>query len=167
MQTLGQFPMVRMRRNRHDSFSRRLVRETTLSPNDLILPVFVQEGEHRRDPIPTMPGVSRLSIDELLEVCQECVDLGVPMIALFPHIEQELKTPDGREAHNPDGLIPRTIKAVKEKFPELGIMTDVALDPYTTHGQDGLIDDTGFIMNDETVEQLVLQSLCQARAALT
>ena len=156
--------MVRMRRNRHDSFSRRLVRETTLSPNDLILPVFVQEGEHRRDPIPTMPGVSRLSIDELLEVCQECVDLGVPMIALFPHIEQELKTPDGREAHNPDGLIPRTIKAVKEKFPELGIMTDVALDPYTTHGQDGLIDDTGFIMNDETVEQLVLQSLCQARA---
>ena len=164
MQTLGQFPMVRMRRNRHDSFSRRLVRETTLSPNDLILPVFVQEGEHRRDPIPTMPGVSRLSIDELLEVCQECVDLGVPMIALFPHIEQELKTPDGREAHNPDGLIPRTIKAVKEKFPELGIMTDVALDPYTTHGQDGLIDDTGFIMNDETVEQLVLQSLCQARA---
>lgn len=164
MQTLGQFPMVRMRRNRHDSFSRRLVRETTLSPNDLILPVFVQEGEHRRDPIPTMPGVSRLSIDELLEVCQECVDLGVPMIALFPHIEQELKTPDGREAHNPDGLIPRTIKAVKEKFPELGIMTDVALDPYTTHGQDGLIDETGYILNDETIEVLVEQVMAQVRA---
>ncbi|MCI5851291.1 MAG: porphobilinogen synthase [Sutterellaceae bacterium] len=164
MQTLGQFPMVRMRRNRHDSFSRKLVRETVLSPSDLILPVFVQEGEHTRSPIPTMPGVSRLTIDELLEVCGECVELGVPMVALFPHIEQSLKTPDGREAHNPDGLIPRAIKAIKAKYPQLGVMTDVALDPYTTHGQDGLIDETGFIMNDETVEQLVLQALCHADA---
>ena len=164
MQTLGQFPMVRMRRNRHDDFSRRLVRENTLTANDLILPVFVQEGERRRDPVPTMPGVNRMSIDELLGVCEEMVELGIPMIALFPHIEQDLKTPDGREAHNPDGLIPRTIKAIKAKFPELGVMTDVALDPYTTHGQDGLIDNTGFILNDETVEQLIEQAMCHARA---
>ncbi len=164
MQTLGQFPMVRMRRNRHDDFSRRLVRETTLSPNDLILPVFVQEGERTRTPVPTMPGVFRLSIDELLAVCEQCVELGVPMVALFPQIEQNLKTADGREAHNPDGLIPRAIKAIKSRFPELGVMTDVALDPYTTHGQDGLIDETGFILNDETVEQLILQALCHAKA---
>lgn len=164
MQTLGQFPMVRMRRNRHDDFSRRLVRENTLTANDLILPVFVQEGERRRDPVQAMPGVSRMSIDELLAVCEEMVDLGIPMIALFPHIDQKLKTPDGREAHNPDGLIPRTIKAIKAKFPSLGVMTDVALDPYTTHGQDGLIDETGFILNDETVEQLIQQALCHARA---
>ncbi|MCI6529670.1 MAG: porphobilinogen synthase [Mesosutterella sp.] len=164
MQTLGQFPMVRMRRNRHDDFSRRLVRETTLSPSDLILPVFVEEGQNRRDPVPSMPGVCRLSIDQLLEVCEEMVSLGIPMVALFPHIEQNLKAPDGREAHNPDGLIPRAVKAIKAKFPQLGVMTDVALDPYTTHGQDGLIDSTGFILNDETVEQLILQALCQARA---
>ncbi len=164
MQTLGQFPMTRMRRMRRDDFSRRLMRENVVTPNDLILPVFVKEGENDREPIPTMPGVFRYTLDELLKVCQECVDLGIPMIALFPVIDDALKTDDGREAANPDGLVPRVVRAVKEKFPQLGIMCDVALDPYTTHGQDGLIDDTGYILNDETVEMLVRQSLCQARA---
>jgi porphobilinogen synthase len=164
MQTLGQFPMTRMRRMRRDDFSRRLMRENVVTPNDLILPVFVKEGENDREPIPTMPGVFRYTLDELLKVCQECVDLGIPMIALFPVIDDSLKTDDGREAANPDGLVPRVVRAVKEKFPQLGIMCDVALDPYTTHGQDGLIDDTGYILNDETVEMLVRQSLCQARA---
>ncbi len=164
MQTLGAYPSVRMRRMRHDDFSRRLMRENVVTPNDLILPVFVMEGKHCREPIPTMPGVDRLSIDELLKVAGECVELGIPMIALFPHIEAELKTPDGREAANPDGLIPRAIKALKQAYPTLGIMTDVALDPYTTHGQDGLIDETGYILNDETIEMLVKQSLCHAEA---
>lgn len=164
MQTLGAFPSVRMRRMRRDDFSRRLMRETVVTPNDLILPVFVMEGEARRDPIPTMPGVSRLTIDELLKVAGECVELGVPMIALFPHIEDELKTADGSEAANPDGLIPRAIKAVKSAYPQLGVMTDVALDPYTTHGQDGLIDETGYILNDETVNMLLKQALCHAQA---
>ena len=164
MQTLGQFPMTRMRRMRRDDFSRRLMRENVVTPNDLILPVFVKEGENDREPIPTMPGVFRYTLDELLKVCQECVDLSIPMIALFPVIDDSLKTDDGREAANPDGLVPRVVRAVKEKFPQLGIMCDVALDPYTTHGQDGLIDDTGYILNDETVEMLVRQSLCQARA---
>ena len=164
MQTLGQFPMVRMRRMRHDDFSRRLMRENVLTPNDLILPVFVMEGEGLREPIPTMPGVFRYSLDELLKVCKEMVDLGIPMIALFPHIEDSLKTPDGREAANPDGLIPRVVRAIKTQYPELGVMCDVALDPYTTHGQDGLIDETGYILNDETIEMLLQQSLAQARA---
>ncbi len=164
MQTLGQFPMVRMRRMRHDDFSRRLMRENVLTPNDLILPVFVMEGEGLREPIPTMPGVFRYSLDELLKVCKEMVELGIPMIALFPHIEDSLKTPDGREAANPDGLIPRVVRAIKTQYPELGVMCDVALDPYTTHGQDGLIDETGYILNDETIEMLLQQSLAQARA---
>ena len=164
MQTLGAFPSVRMRRMRRDDFSRRLMRETVVTPNDLILPVFVMEGEARRDPIPTMPGVSRLTIDELLKVAGECVELGVPMIALFPHIEDELKTADGSEAANPHGLIPRAIKALKSAYPQLGVMTDVALDPYTTHGQDGLIDETGYILNDETVNMLLKQALCHAQA---
>lgn len=164
MQTLGQFPMVRMRRMRHDDFSRRLMRENVLTPNDLILPVFVMEGEGLREPIPTMPGVFRYSLDELLKVCKEMVELGIPMIALFPHIEDSLKTPDGREAANPDGLIPRVVRAIKTQYPELGVMCDVALDPYTTHGQDGLIDETGYILNDETIEMLLQQSLSQARA---
>ena len=164
MQTLGQFPMVRMRRMRHDDSSRRLMRENVLTPNDLILPVFVMEGEGLREPIPTMPGVFRYSLDELLKVCKEMVELGIPMIALFPHIEDSLKTPDGREAANPDGLIPRVVRAIKTQYPELGVMCDVALDPYTTHGQDGLIDETGYILNDETIEMLLQQSLAQARA---
>jgi porphobilinogen synthase len=164
MNIYGSYPTVRMRRMRHDDFSRRLMRENVVTANDLILPVFVQEGSHRRDPVPTMPGVYRLSIDELVKVAGECVELGIPMIAPFPHIEAGLKTPDGREAANPDGLIPRAVKAVKEAYPQLGIMCDIALDPYTTTGQDGLIDETGYILNDETIEMLVRQVLADAAA---
>lgn len=164
MQTLGQFPQVRMRRMRHDDFSRRLMRENVLTVNDLILPVFVKEGKGDREPIPTMPGVVRYTLDELLKVCGECVELGIPMVALFPAIDPSLKTPDGLEATNPDGLIPRVVRAIKKAYPELGMMCDVALDPYTTHGQDGLIDQTGYILNDETVQMLIGQALAQARA---
>ena len=164
MQTLGQFPQVRMRRMRHDDFSRRLMRENVLTVNDLILPVFVKEGQGDREPIPTMPGVVRYTLDELLKVCGECVELGIPMVALFPAIDSALKTADGSEATNPDGLIPRVVHAIKEAYPELGVMCDVALDPYTTHGQDGLIDQTGYILNDETVQMLIGQALAQAKA---
>ena len=164
MQTLGQFPQVRMRRMRHDDFSRRLMRENVLTVNDLILPVFVKEGKGDREPIPTMPGVVRYTLDELLKVCGQCVELGIPMVALFPAIDPSLKTPDGSEATNPDGLIPRVVRAIKKAYPELGVMCDVALDPYTTHGQDGLIDQTGYILNDETVQMLIGQALAQARA---
>ena len=164
MQTLGQFPQVRMRRMRHDDFSRRLMRENVLTVNDLILPVFVKEGKGDREPIPTMPGVVRYTLDELLKVCGECVELGIPMVALFPAIDPSLKTPDGSEATNPDGLIPRVVRAIKKAYPELGVMCDVALDPYTTHGQDGLIDQTGYILHDETVQMLIGQALAQARA---
>lgn len=164
MQTLGQFPQVRMRRMRHDDFSRRLMRENVLTVNDLILPVFVKEGKGDREPIPTMPGVVRYTLDKLLKVCGECVELGIPMVALFPAIDPSLKTPDGSEATNPDGLIPRVVRAIKKAYPELGVMCDVALDPYTTHGQDGLIDQTGYILNDETVQMLIGQALAQARA---
>lgn len=164
MQTLGQFPQVRMRRMRHDDFSRRLMRENVLTVNDLILPVFVKEGKGDREPIPTMPGVVRYTLDELLKVCGECVELGIPMVALFPAIDPSLKTPDGSEATNPDGLIPRVVRAIKKAYSELGVMCDVALDPYTTHGQDGLIDQTGYILNDETVQMLIGQALAQARA---
>lgn len=164
MHVLGQYPQKRMRRMRHDDFSRRLMRENTLSASDLILPVFVMEGEARRQPVPTMPGVERLTPDELLKVAGEMVRLGIPMIALFPAIDPSLKTPDGREAANPDGLIARVVRLLKKHYPELGVMCDVALDPYTTHGQDGLIDETGYILNDETIEMLVQQSLAQARA---
>lgn len=164
MQTLGQFPQVRMRRMRHDDFSRRLMRENVLTVNDLILPVFVKEGKGDRQPIPTMPGVVRYTLDELLKVCGQCVDLGIPMVALFPAVDSALKTADGSEATNPDGLIPRVVHAIKEAYPELGVMCDVALDPYTTHGQDGLIDQTGYILNDETVQMLIGQALAQAKA---
>lgn len=164
MQTLGSFPRVRMRRMRRDDFSRRLMRENVVTPSDLILPVFVMEGEGRREPIASMPGVERYTIDELVKVAGECVELGIPMLALFPQIDASLKTPDGVEATNPNGLIPRTIKAIKAKYPQIGLMTDVALDPYTTHGQDGLIDETGYILNDETVEMLLKQALCHAEA---
>ena len=164
MQTLGQFPQVRMRRMRHDDFSRRLMRENVLTVNDLILPVFVKEGKGDRQPIPTMPGVVRYTLDELLKVCGQCVDLGIPMVALFPAIDPALKTADGSEATNPDGLIPRVVRAIKKAYPELGVMCDVALDPYTTHGQDGLIDQTGYILNDETVQMLIGQALAQAKA---
>ncbi len=155
-----------MRRLRRDDFSRRLVREHRLSVDDLILPVFVLDGEGRREAVASMPGVERLSIDQLLPVAGECVRLGVPVMALFPVIDPALKTPDGLEAVNPDGLVPRTVRALKQAFPQLGVLTDVALDPYTSHGQDGLLDATGYIMNEPTVEVLVRQALVHAQAGV-
>ena len=160
------FPSQRPRRLRRDAFTRNLVREHRLSPHDFIYPVFVHEGEGRRTPVPSMPGVERLSLDLLLPVAEECVQLGIPCLALFPSIDGALKTPDGKESLNPEGLIPRTIRALKAAFPELGVMTDVALDPYTSHGQDGLVDETGYILNDETVEILVGQALAHAEAGV-
>jgi porphobilinogen synthase len=160
------FPAGRPRRLRRDAFTRNLVREHMLSPYDLIYPVFVQEGEKRRDAVPSMPGVERLSLDALLPVAEECVTLGIPVMALFPVIDASLKSPAGDEACNPDGLIPRVVAALKSRFPELGVMTDVALDPYTSHGQDGLLDETGYILNDPTVEILVKQALTQSQAGV-
>ncbi|MBT2301665.1 porphobilinogen synthase [Variovorax paradoxus] len=160
------FPAARPRRLRRDAFTRNLVREHTLSVHDLIYPVFVQEGQKRRDAVPSMPGVDRLSLDLLLPVAEECVAAGIPVIALFPVIDAGLKTPAGDEAFNPEGLIPRVVAALKSRFPELGVMTDVALDPYTSHGQDGLLDDTGYILNDPTVEVLVKQALVQSQAGV-
>lgn len=158
------FPATRLRRNRFDDFSRRLVRENALSVDDLILPVFVLDGENRREPIASMPGVERLSIDQLVKDAERWVELGIPLIDLFPYIPTARKSLDGAEAWNPDGLIQRAIRALRERFPELGVMTDVALDPYTTHGQDGIIDDTGYVLNDVTVDALVRQSLSHAAA---
>ncbi len=160
------FPAGRPRRLRRDAFTRNLVREHALTVNDLIYPVFVQEGEKQREAVPSMPGVDRLSLDLLLPVAEQCVEAGIPVMALFPVIDASLKTPDGREAFNPDGLIPRVVAALKARFPELGVMTDVALDPYTSHGQDGLLDDTGYILNDATVEVLVKQALTQSQAGV-
>ena len=153
-----------MRRNRHDAFSRRLTRETELTINDLIYPVFVIEGQNAREPVASMPGIERLSIDLLVREAEMLVELELPAIALFPNISDELKTADGREACNPDGLIPRAVAAVKERVPELGVVTDAALDPYTSHGHDGLIDDDGYVLNDESVEVLCRQSLVCANA---
>ncbi|HTQ75078.1 MAG TPA: porphobilinogen synthase [Burkholderiales bacterium] len=166
MQVFGSFPAVRMRRMRRDDFSRRLMREHVLTANDLIYPVFLIEGKQRTQAVPSMPGVSRYTADKLLPVAERCLKLGVPAMALFPSIEPALKTPDGKEATNPDGLIPRVISLLKKKFPELGVMTDVALDPYTSHGQDGLIDDDGYILNDETLAVLERQALVQAQAGV-
>jgi porphobilinogen synthase len=166
MQILGQFPSVRMRRMRRDDFSRRLMRENALTVDDLIYPVFVLDGSQRREAVASMPGVERLSIDLLLPVADECVRLGIPVMALFPVIDGSLKSPDGREATNADGLVPRAVRELKRRFPELGVMTDVALDPFTTHGQDGLIDDGGYVLNDETIDVLVRQSLVQAGAGV-
>ena len=161
-----QFPHTRLRRLRRDDFTRRLVRENALSVNDLIYPVFVLDGEKKREAVASMPGVERLSLDLLLPVAEECVKLGIPVMALFPVIDASLKTPDGREATNAKGLVPRVVKSLKQHFPNLGVMTDVALDPFTSHGQDGLLDDTGYIMNDPTVEVLVQQALTQADAGV-
>lgn len=158
------FPATRLRRNRVDKFSRRLVQEHTLSVNDLILPVFVVEGKKQRIDIPSMPGVQRLSLDELLKEAEELVKLGIPAIDLFPVIEASKKTEDGREAWNPEGLVQRTIRALREYVPTLGVITDVALDPYTTHGQDGIIDAKGYVLNDVTIDALVKQSLSHAQA---
>ncbi|HEY0589980.1 MAG TPA: porphobilinogen synthase [Pseudoduganella sp.] len=160
------FPAIRMRRMRRDPFSRALMRENTVTVDDLIYPVFVVEGANRRDPVTTMPGVDRISIDNLLKVAEECVKLGIPVLSLFPNIDPSLKTTDGVEATNPEGLIPRAVRELKKNFPELGIMTDVALDPYTSHGQDGTVDEKGSILNDETTEMLVRQALTQAEAGV-
>jgi porphobilinogen synthase len=164
MQKPGKFPNVRMRRLRRDDFSRRLVRENCLCAEDLIYPVFVLDGNNRSEPIPSMPGIMRQTLDRLLYQAEKCTKLGIPAIALFPVIAQKRKTPDAKEAFNPRGLIPRVVRALKERLPELGIITDVALDPYTSHGQDGLIDSSGYVMNDETVAALTKQALVQARA---
>ena len=166
MYVLGKFPRRRMRRNRRDDFSRRLVREHVVTPDDLIYPVFIIDGKDRREPVASMPGVERVTSDLLLGVTERCLNLGVPAIALFPVVGPELKTPGAEEAFNENGLVPRTIREVKSRFPEIGIITDVALDPYTSHGQDGLVDSTGYVMNDETVEVLVRQALCHARAGV-
>jgi porphobilinogen synthase len=153
-----------MRRMRRDGFSRRLMREHTLTANDLIYPVFVLDGQNKCESVASMPGVERLSLDLLLPVAEECVQLGIPALALFPVIGSDLKTLGAEEALNPDGLVPRTIAALKSRFPELGIITDVALDPYTSHGQDGLIDDSGYVLNDETVAVLARQAVVHAQA---
>ena len=158
------FPTTRMRRNRRDAFSRRLTRETELTTNDLIYPVFVVEGRNARQPVASMPGIERLSIDELVREAEVCAKLELPAIALFPNISDDLKTADGREACNPDGLIPRAVAAVKARVPELGVVTDAALDPYTSHGHDGLIDDDGYVLNDESIEVLCEQALACANA---
>ena len=166
MNILGRFPQVRMRRMRHDEFSRRLMREHRLSVDDLIYPVFVIDGKNRTEPITSMPGIQRYTIDKLLPQAEQCAKLGIPAIAIFPAIERKLKTADGREAVNPKGLVPRTVAALKKRFPELGVITDVALDPYTTHGQDGVIDARGYVLNDQTVAILEKQALITAAAGV-
>ena len=166
LQSPAPFPQNRPRRLRRDAYTRNLVRETVLTPHDFIYPVFVHEGTNLRVPVPSMPGVERLSLDLLLPVAEECMKLGIPVLALFPSIDTALKTPDGKEALNPDGLVPRVVRKLKAEFPGLGVLTDVALDPYTSHGQDGLLDDTGYILNDETVEVLVGQALAHADAGV-
>jgi porphobilinogen synthase len=149
---------------RHDDFSRRLMQENRLSPDDFILPVFVLDGAKQVQAVPSMPGVSRRTIDELFAVAEQALTLGIPMMALFPVIEPSLKTPLAEEAFNPDGLVPRCVRELKRRFPELGVMTDIALDPYTSHGQDGLIDASGYVMNDETLSVLCKQALAHAGA---
>ncbi len=158
------FPLVRLRRMRKDVFSRALMRENTITAADLIYPVFILEGTNQREKVASMPGVERISVDILLTVAEECVALGIPVIALFPVISPSLKTPDGIEATNPDGLVPRAIRELKSRFPELGVLTDIALDPYTSHGQDGLIDASGYVLNDATCAMLVRQALTHAKA---
>ena len=163
---LGRFPHRRMRRNRWDDFSRRLIRENRLSVDDLIYPVFVFDGENKTQAIQSMPGVLRYTPDLLLTVAEQCVASGIPAIALFPVIGQELKTPLAEEAYSDQGLIPRVVTLLKRNFPELGVITDVALDPYTSHGQDGLLNEAGYVLNDETVEVLIQQALSHAAAGV-
>lgn len=164
MPIFSQFPQKRMRRLRRDDFSRRLVRENHLKVDDLIYPVFVLDGQNREEAVPSMPGVVRQSIDRLLHQAEKCSQLGIPAMALFPVIEPGLKSLDAIEALNPEGLVPRTVAQLKKRFPELGIITDLALDPYTSHGQDGLINGNGYVMNDETVSVLADQALVHAQA---
>jgi porphobilinogen synthase len=158
------YPLTRMRRMRRDAFSRRLMRETRLTPDDLIHPVFVLEGRGEREPVASMPGVERLSIDLLVEQAREAAGLGIPALALFPVTPAQAKSEDAREAYNPEGLAQRAVRALKDALPGLGVITDVALDPFTTHGQDGLIDETGYVLNDETVEVLSRQAVSHAEA---
>ncbi len=160
------YPAARMRRMRRDPFSRALMRENIVTASDLIYPVFILEGENQRQQVASMPGVERVSVDLLLKMAEECVALGIPVMALFPVVDASLKTYDGIEATNPDGLVPRAVRELKRRFPELGLMTDVALDPYTTHGQDGLPDENGYIVNEKTIEMLIRQSLAQAEAGV-
>jgi len=162
--TPGQFPLIRMRRGRRSSSLRRLAAEAKLSVDDLIYPVFVLEGKEQVEAVPSMPGVSRKSVDNLLVELTEVRDLGIPAVALFPVIDASRKTLDGSECANPDGLVQNTVRAIKHELPELTVITDVALDPYTTHGQDGIIDDNGYVLNDETVEMLVKQAVSHAAA---
>ena len=159
-----QFPATRLRRNRFHEFSRRLVRETQLSANDFIYPMFIVEGTGQRIPIKTMPGIERYTVDELLTALEEVVALGIPAIALFPNIDDSARSLDGSEAYNADSLVCRAVRAVKRAYPDLGVITDAALDPYTTHGQDGIIDDNGYVLNDITVEALTRQAVCCAGA---
>ena len=166
MKVYGSFPAVRMRRMRRLEFARRLMRESVLTADDLIYPVFIIDGKGRTQKVDSMPGVERLTLERLLPLAEQCLKLEIPALALFPAIDAPLKTPDGREAYNPKGLIPRAVAALKKRFPELGVMTDVALDPYTSHGQDGVIDDAGYILNDETLDILVKQALVQAAAGV-
>jgi len=163
-QAFGGYPYTRMRRMRRDDFSRRLMRETNVTPDDLIYPVFVLEGENQREPVMSMPGVERMSIDLLVKEAKHIASLGVPAMAIFPVTPAEAKSEDAAEAFNPEGLAQRAVRAVKEAVPELGVITDVALDPFTTHGQDGLIDAEGYVLNDQTVEVLVKQALSHAAA---
>jgi porphobilinogen synthase len=164
--TSSAYPAIRMRRMRRDPFSRALMRENTITPSDLIYPVFILDGEGQRQQVASMPGVERVSVDLLMEVAQECVTLGIPVLAIFPVIDAALKTYDGVEATNPDGLVPRAVRALKARFPELVILTDIALDPYTTHGQDGLPDESGYIVNELTIEMLTRQALTHAAAGV-
>jgi porphobilinogen synthase len=162
----GQFPQRRMRRLRRTSFLRDMVRESSLTSADFIYPVFVLDGKNKRQSIASMPGIERLSVDLLHPIAEEALALGIPAIALFPVIDASLKTVNGEEAFNPDGLVPRAVAELKKRFPDLGIVTDVALDPYTTHGQDGVVDETGYILNDETIAALKKQALTQAEAGV-
>ncbi|VCU69196.1 Delta-aminolevulinic acid dehydratase [Pigmentiphaga humi] len=165
-EVFADFPAGRPRRLRRDDFTRRLVREHRLSADDFIYPVFVADGQGLRQPVPSLPGVHRYSLDTLLPVAEECLELGVPVLALFPVIAPELKDPDGSEATRPDGLVPRVVRELKRRFPELGVLCDVALDPYTSHGQDGPIDEHGYVLNERTVGLLTQQALVQAEAGV-
>ena len=164
MSSSGHFPSSRLRRMRRDAFSRRLMRENTVSADDLIYPVFITEGKNHREAVASMPGVERVSIDLLLQEAEQCMQLGIPAMVLFPVVEADKKSDDAAEAYNPEGLAQRAVAALKQAFPELGVITDVALDPFTSHGQDGLIDDSGYVLNDETIDVLVKQALSHAEA---
>ena len=163
---LGRFPTRRMRRSRRDDFSRRLVRESRLAADDLILPVFVLDGTNRSEPVISMPGVLRHTLDQLYPLVERALTLGIPALALFPVVDNSLKTARAEEAFNPKGLVPRAVRELKRRFPEMGVITDIALDPYTSHGQDGLVDDSGYVVNDETLEVLRRQALSHAEAGV-